>query len=273
MTLTRRQVLAAIAVTSGAALMPRALVAQTSNLLVGAEVCALTPEVTEGPYYVDPGLVRADITEGRAGVPMRPRMQVVDAACVPMEGARVDVWRCDAQGRYSGFGGGEEGQESAEGETFLRGTLFADAGGVVEFATIYPGWYRGRTTHIHLKVFLDERTVLTGQVFFPDALSELLYENAPAYVRDGTRDTLNANDGITAQATHASYAAVAEGDAAYLAQLVIGVEPAATSQSGAVGPGGDRPPGPPPGGESGRQAEASRDDAARVRTLLPSGAG
>ncbi|MEO1976429.1 MAG: intradiol ring-cleavage dioxygenase, partial [Paracoccaceae bacterium] len=255
MTFTRRQALVAIAATSGAALMPRALVAQTSNLLVDAEVCALTPEVTEGPYYVDPGLVRADITEGRAGVPLRLRIQVVDAACAPVEGARVDVWHCDAQGLYSGFGGGDEGQESAGGETFLRGTLFADTAGVVEFATIYPGWYRGRTTHIHFKVFLDERTVLTGQVFFPDALSEFLYENAAAYLRDGTRDTLNADDGIAAQATRASYAAVTEGDAAYLAQLVIGIDPTTTSQAGAGGPGGAAPAGPPPGGEGGRQAQ------------------
>lgn len=267
MILTRRQALVAVAATSGAALMPRALVAQTSGLLVGAEVCALTPEVTEGPYYVDPGLVRADITEGRPGVPLWLRMQVVDAACAPMEGARVDVWHCDAQGVYSGFGGGEAGQESAAGETFLRGTLFADAAGVVEFATIYPGWYRGRTTHIHFKVFLDERTVLTGQVFFPDALSEFLYENAPDYAREGVRDTLNADDGIAAQATRASHAAVTEGDAAYLAQLVVGVDPAAASQAGAGGPGGDRPSGPPPGGRPGE--DTPRDAARRVQALLP----
>lgn len=270
MTHTRRQALVAIAATSGAALMPRALLAQTSGLLVGAEVCALTPEVTEGPYYVDPGLVRSDITEGRAGVPTILRMQVVDAACAPAEGARVDVWHCDAQGVYSGFGGGDVGQES-EGETFLRGTLFADAAGVVEFTTIYPGWYQGRTTHVHFKVFLDERTVLTGQVFFPDALSEWLYENAPAYLRDGTRDTLNADDGIAAQATRASYATVAEGDGAYLAQLVVGVDPAATSQAGAQGPGSGRPPGPPPADSPDEQAQRSADD--RVRMLLPDSEG
>ena len=272
MTPTRRQALVAIAATSGAALMPRALIAQTSGLLVGAEVCALTPAVTEGPYYVDPGLVRSDITEGRAGVPTRLRMQVVDASCAPVEGARVDIWHCDAQGVYSGFGGGEAGQESAEGETFLRGTQFADARGVVEFATIYPGWYRRRTTHVHFKVFLDARTVLTGQVFFPDALSEWLYENAPAYAREGTRDTLNADDGIAAQATRASYATIAEGDAAYLAQLVVGVDPGAAAQAGASGLGGGRPPGPPPGG-GGPGEGTARDATARVRALLPGGGG
>ena len=270
MLFTRRRALVAISATSGAALMPHALVAQTSNLLVGAEVCALTPEVTEGPYYVDPGLVRANITEGRPGVPMRLRMQVVDATCAPVNNARVDVWHCDAQGIYSGFGGGETGQESAEGDTFLRGTLFADAAGVVEFATIYPGWYRGRTTHVHFKVFLDERTVLTGQVFFPDALSEFLYLNAPDYARSSTRDTLNADDGIAAQATRASYAAVSEGDATYLAQLVVGVDPAATSQAGARGPGDGPPPGPRPVSEGGAEVEPAQD-ANRIQTLLPGG--
>lgn len=269
MTHSRRHALVAIAATSGTALMPRALLARASGLLVGAEVCALTPEVTEGPYYVDPGLVRSDITEGRAGVPTILRIQVIDAACAPVEGARVDVWHCDAQGVYSGFGGGETGQESAEDETFLRGTLFADPAGVVEFTTIYPGWYRGRTTHIHFKVFLDERTVLTGQIFFPDALSEWLYENAPDYLRDGTRDTLNADDGIAAQATRASFATVAEGEGAYLAQLVAGVDPTATSQAGAQSPGSSRPLGPPPAGSPNEQAERGADN--RVQSLLPSG--
>ena len=131
---------------------------------------------------------------------------------------------------------------SEQGETFLRGTQMADGRGVAEFITIYPGWYRGRTTHVHFKVFLDARTVLTGQIFFPDALSEFLYLNVPAYLRDGARDTLNDGDGIARQATRASHAAIAEGDAAYLAQLVVGVDPAAVSKQGG------RPAGPPTGG-------------------------
>lgn len=255
--LSRRQALTTIAVTATGALMPRAVFAQGADqsvLLPVADVCMLTPEVTEGPYYLDADLVRRDIREDREGVPVSLRMQVVDAACLPVGGARVDLWHCDAQGVYSSYGGGEAGQESARGETFLRGTQIADDRGIVEFATIYPGWYRGRTTHMHYKVFLDEQNVLTGQIFFPDALSEYLYENAQDYLRDSERDTINGNDNIAAQATHASFASVKEETEGYLVQLIVGVDPNAQSVQGR-GPGaGGPPPGemaPATGGESG----------------------
>ncbi len=251
LSITRRTALTAVATTAGASLMPRALVAQQAQVLLpGSEVCALTPEVTEGPYYLDQRVLRADIREDREGVPLLLRMQVVDAACVPLAGARVDIWHCDAQGIYSAFGGGETGQQSAAGETFLRGTQRSDERGLVAFTSIYPGWYRGRTTHIHFKVFLDERTVLTGQIFFPDALSEYLYLNVPAYMRGTTRDTSNADDGIAQQATRTSHAAIKEEDAGYLAQIVVGVDPMAASSAGAR-PGFAPPPGRrgPPQGE------------------------
>jgi len=254
---TRRQALTTLAVTASGVLLPRAVFAQDADasvLLPVSDVCTLTPEVTEGPYYLDADLIRRDIREDREGVPVVLRMQVVDAACQPVGGARVDLWHCDAQGVYSSYGGGEAGQTSEKGETFLRGTQIADGRGIVEFSTIYPGWYRGRTTHMHYKVFLDERTVLTGQIFFPDALSEYLYENAQAYLRDGERDTVNADDNIAAQATHASYASVKEETDGYLVQLIVGVDRNAQSvQSGGPGAGGPPPDGdafggPPPGG-------------------------
>lgn len=225
--LTRRDALTAIVVTASGAMVPRAVWAQTrdaSLLLPGSDVCALTPEVTEGPFYLDADLVRRDIREDRVGAPTVLRMQIVGTDCTPFEGARVDVWHCDAQGVYSSYGG-DRGQVSEKGETFLRGTQMADARGVVEFETIYPGWYRGRTTHIHFKVFLDQETVLTGQLFFPDALSDYLYLNAPAYARDATRDTLNDGDRIAQSATRASFASVEEEDSGYLAQLIVGVRP------------------------------------------------
>lgn len=251
--LNRRQALTLLAVGASGVMLPRMVYADTSALIPGADVCALTPEVTEGPYYLDTGLIRRDITEGRPGVPVALRLQVVDAACQPIEGARVDLWHCDAQGVYSSFGG-DSGQSSAQGETFLRGTQMADARGIVHFATIYPGWYRGRTTHMHFKVWLSERQVLTGQIFFPDALSEYLYEAVPAYARDGTRDTFNGTDGIARQATRASFAAVAEGESAYQVEMILGVDPmaASTAAGGApMPPAGGPPPGGPQGGPQG----------------------
>ena len=124
-TLTRRDSLITLAVTATVLMIPRAALAQdTSQLLMGSDVCSLVPETTEGPYYVADRMIRSDIREDRDGQPLLMRMQVVDPRCAPIEGARVDIWHCDAQGTYSSFGDGR-------GETFLRGTQMADARGVV----------------------------------------------------------------------------------------------------------------------------------------------
>jgi protocatechuate 3,4-dioxygenase beta subunit len=149
-----------------------------------------------GPFYFDPRLVRPDITEGRPGMPLELRMRVLDGTtCKPLPGARVDIWHADARGIYSGYDGqGDDGRTSAVGETYLRGAQTTGADGVVTFRTVYPGWYPGRTPHIHIKVFLDKRTVLAGQAYFPDGLSARIYrERAPYNVRP-VADTVNAGD-------------------------------------------------------------------------------
>ncbi|TGS57800.1 protocatechuate dioxygenase, partial [Mesorhizobium sp. M1D.F.Ca.ET.183.01.1.1] len=160
LSLNRRQALGLIAVTAGGGvfLSSTARSAQNSPYAglalfdAGAGVCAIMPEVTEGPFYFDPKLERSDITEGRSGIGLAVRLQVVDASCRPLVGARVDIWHCDAQGHYSGYPGQGDGQDvDTSGQTFLRGWQKTGEGGVVSFATIYPGWYRGRTVHIHFK--------------------------------------------------------------------------------------------------------------------------
>ncbi|MEQ1768374.1 MAG: intradiol ring-cleavage dioxygenase [Devosia sp.] len=261
--LTRRGAIGLIGITAtGALVSQRAFAQETSasatsesTLMPGADVCVITPEVTEGPYYFDPSLERADITEGHAGVSTTVRLQVVDAMCKPIEGARVDLWHCDAEGLYSGYAS-QTGGVDTTGQTFLRGTRFADANGIAAFNTIYPGWYAGRTTHMHFKVFLDTTNVLTGQIFFPDALSQYLYENVEPYkARGSERQTLNSNDNIAAQATRASFAYVKELADSYLVAMIVGVDPAATSSGNAMG-GGGGPGGPPPdGGTGGPPAE------------------
>ncbi|WP_335338174.1 intradiol ring-cleavage dioxygenase [Devosia sp. A16] len=235
--LNRRDALRLVAVTAaGGALMSQEAFAQeagaatsaksTSGLMPDADVCVITPEVTEGPYYFDPKLERADITEGtQQGVATTVRLQIVDGSCRPLEGARVDIWHCNAEGLYSGYANQTGGLDTT-GQTFLRGTQFAGANGIVAFETIYPGWYAGRTTHIHFKVFLDERTVLTGQLFFPDALSQFIYQNIEPYsARAAARDVLNGNDNIASRATRASFAYVKELDQRYLVAMIIGVDP------------------------------------------------
>jgi protocatechuate 3,4-dioxygenase beta subunit len=218
--------------------------------LITGNVCMLTPEVTEGPYYLNPGLVRADIREDRPGIPMKLRLQVVTQDCQPVEGARVDIWHCDAQGNYSGYSSqGSDARLDTSGKTFLRGTQMTDSVGIATFQTIYPGWYASRTVHIHFKVFLDKTQVLTGQIFFPDALSQYIFENAPAYGgRSGKRDMVNINDGIAQQAGEGSYAAVREQTRGYDAALVVGIDPKARSMNQG-GPDGKRPPLMPAGND------------------------
>jgi protocatechuate 3,4-dioxygenase beta subunit len=132
------------------------------------------------------------VTEGRPGTPLELRLLVQNAAtCKPIRGADVEIWHADAAGQYSGVGG-----NSAD---WLRGHQKTDAGGVVRFDTIYPGWYRGRTPHIHLKVHVGGDVVHTGQLFFADAVSAAVYKRSP-YRSRGQADMTNASDNIYAQA-------------------------------------------------------------------------
>jgi protocatechuate 3,4-dioxygenase beta subunit len=229
--LSRRRIIPMLAVTvAGVPLIAREAFAQATGntgdrLILDADVCAITPETTEGPFYFDPALERTDITEGRPGLPTKVRLQIVDERCEPLPGARVDIWHCDALGIYSGYQR-QLGNLDTRGETFMRGTQFADADGIAEFETIYPGWYPGRTPHIHFKVFVDSATLLTGQLFFPDEVSRKVYATVAPYTdRSNGPDTPNDRDGIARRAGNSSVAAVEELPEAYLVQLIIGVEP------------------------------------------------
>jgi protocatechuate 3,4-dioxygenase beta subunit len=231
--LNRRRALGLIAVTAGGtALVPVQLFAQQASsqsaslLLPEAGVCSITPETTEGPYYFDPELERSEITEGREGAGLTVRLQIVDEACNPIEGARVDLWHCDASGHYSGYPGQGDGRDvDTTGQKFLRGWQRADKAGVATFQTIYPGWYRGRTTHIHFKAFPEEGRAMTGQMFFPDDLSERIFSTrAPYNQRDGRRDTMNADDGILRRAGSGVQSAVREAASTYEALMIIAVK-------------------------------------------------
>jgi len=201
--ISRRAAFAAVSVPAVHALTGGARAAPVADTSAFRDVCFLTPQSIEGPYYLDPGLVRTQIAEGRAGVPLRVDLRVVDGAtCKPSERARVDIWHADAQGIYSGYDGQGDRQDlSTVGQKFLRGTQFTDSKGAVSFETIYPGWYTGRATHIHFKVLVDDRNVLTGQMYFPDAMNEFIYANIPAYAdRLNPRAVVNANDRFAKQA-------------------------------------------------------------------------
>jgi protocatechuate 3,4-dioxygenase beta subunit len=227
-TMTRRQALSLLAVTTSGTLIGRDVLAQASAtegaLITGADICVITPQVAEGPFYFDPALERSDVTDGRPGMPTAVRLQIVDEQCRPLPGARVDIWHCDALGLYSGYPN-QLGGVDTTGERFMRGTQFADDRGVVEFATVYPGWYPGRTPHIHFKIFVAETTVLVGQLFFPDEVSDRIYAMVAPYTQRSGRDTFNAGDGIARRAGAASVAEVEELPESYLAQMIIGIAP------------------------------------------------
>ncbi|HMI82151.1 MAG TPA: intradiol ring-cleavage dioxygenase, partial [Solirubrobacterales bacterium] len=147
---------------------------------------------------------RREIVEDRQGVPLALAVTVVDAStCEPIRDAAVDVWHCDALGVYSGVPG-------SEGETYLRGLQLTDAKGLAEFATVYPGQYPGRTTHIHVKVHTGGRrsdgtysgghVSHTGQLFTDDrhdaevfALSP--YNRNPAEITPRNADAIFVNEG------------------------------------------------------------------------------
>jgi len=178
--------------------------------------CLLSPEMTEGPYYLDDMLVRRDITD-KAGVPLDLTMTVVDAeTCAPIANAAVEIWHCDANGFYSGFVDNSLGGQANDGGyvddgsdagTFLRGIQLSDEAGTVTFHTIYPGWYGGRAIHIHLAVHLggetedgtDEggTTTHTGQIGFDDAVTDLVAGIEPYASRTSTF-LLASEDGILA---------------------------------------------------------------------------
>ena len=142
----------------------------------------------------DGGKVRRDITEGKPGTPLLVTLHLVEAgSCAPIRDAVVDIWHTDAAGRYSGFRGQDGDGVDTLGETFLRGTQITDADGLAEFETIYPGWYPGRTVHIHFKVYTSERTLVTSQMYFPDDVTDAVYLSEP-YSARGPRRTTNESD-------------------------------------------------------------------------------
>jgi protocatechuate 3,4-dioxygenase beta subunit len=188
--------------------------------------CLLAPEQTEGPFYADIGLERRDITEGLAGQPLRLGIRVVDEDCAALPGAMVDVWHCDVDGDYSAFSDGAGSTDDAgEGTTFLRGSQVADADGIVEFATNYPGWYQGRTVHIHTKVRINDAEVLTTQLYFPDDVSDEVFTEEP-YAGRGERDTRNEDDAIAGDpAAAGNLLTIRSPGSSTVGLVVLGVDP------------------------------------------------
>jgi protocatechuate 3,4-dioxygenase beta subunit len=195
----------------------------------------LFSEVTEGPYYLDVALVRSDVTESKAGLKLTLNLTVVDSGtCAVLPNALVEIWHADALGEYSGFVGANGHSESDDG-TFLRGGVLTNSSGLATITTIYPGWYRGRAIHIHLKVhtgvtvsngkYTGGTVVNTGQLFFDETVTTAVAKISPYSANTVTRTTLSqdtiyggggAQDGLLTLAGSTS--------AGYTGTLTLGVD-------------------------------------------------
>jgi len=237
---TRRSFLWRTATRTAALLRP-------AQRILASGACTLDRELTEGPYYLDRGIERRNITEGKAGLSLHLRLTVIDGlTCKPLENAALEIWHCDASGVYSGYTkmgagfpgrmpGGRRpdgtppggpppdldpsgrvpfgGHHPTDDTTFCRGVQLSDISGSIEFETIYPGCYVGRDTHIHLKVqvggeienrkYARGHVSHTGQLFFPDELSDEISNLKPYVDRKNVARTRLDEDMVVAD-THGS---------------------------------------------------------------------
>lgn len=163
------------------------------------DVCTLTCQQTLGPCHYDPDLVRRDVTEGKNGLPTLMGFLVVNAdTCQPVENAAVEIWHTDANGVYSAPIAAmcNAGDAVARTQTFLRGIQTTGSDGWAYFNTIYPGWYSGRTPHVHAMVTLNNVQNVVTQFYFPDTMSDWIYRNHPLYTHRPNRNTTNTSDGV-----------------------------------------------------------------------------
>jgi protocatechuate 3,4-dioxygenase beta subunit len=239
--LTRREVLALLGVAGAGVVASRVraqpgvgrILAATPPSAPWLPACVVTPAQTEGPYFVDEKLNRVDIRSDPGsgklseGSPLDLEMRVyrvANGACEPLAGAMVDIWQCDAMGLYSDVRD-MNGLFNTAGQKFLRGYQVTDAAGVAKFTTVYPGWYQGRTVHIHFKVRSNaggRSLEFTSQLYFDDAFTDRVYQKAPYTGKTGTR-VINERDGIFRQGGRQLVMAVAERGAGYQGTFDIGM--------------------------------------------------
>lgn len=197
--------------------------------------CVARPEQTAGPYFVDEVLRRSDIRSDpgsgvlKEGTPLDLTLAVSAlraGSCAPLPGAHVDVWHCDATGVYSGV---EDPGFNTVGQSFLRGYQLTDHAGEARFRTIYPGWYAGRTVHVHFKIRTDPGAStgleFTSQLYFDDALTTRVHSRMPYAAKSGRgRRDLNADDGIFARGGEQLLLAPRASGEGYAARFEVGLQ-------------------------------------------------
>ena len=174
--------------------------------------CALSCAMTVGPCYSAQSETVQDISYGYDGLPTRIYLQILDESCNPLSGATVDVWHVSAVGKYSGNDSANEnvafctgGDSDFTSHLYFRGKQTTDAKGVVFIDTCFPGWYSGRTIHIHMTVSVGDQAYVTTQLFFDDTLSDQIVATQPLYDTRGARDTTNQNDSVISSSAVGDY--------------------------------------------------------------------
>lgn len=153
----------------------------------GSQQCRMLKDSFEGPFYFCTNPGSAEIAGGKPGAPLTIALRAVDAAtCQPIANAVIDIWHCDANGLYSGHDmavdeaiKGAKHTPPTNGDRYCRGALRTDADGIVEFRSIYPGYYIERAIHIHFKVHIGNRAFLTNQALLPESDNIAVMAMAP----------------------------------------------------------------------------------------------
>lgn len=187
--------------------------------------CTVTPEGEVGPYFTDDSasgfdrsniLANIDGTDTQPGIPLTLSLTVYDTEnnCAALDGAQIDIWHCNASGVYS-----DESSENTSSQTWLRGYQITDSSGSAKFTTIIPGWYQGRTTHIHLRIRskYDEASspsdgTNTTQLFFSQSLIDEINTSVAPYSTHGSNPTTNAGDRVYSSQTDGQTLLALSGD-------------------------------------------------------------
>ena len=190
----------------------------TTSPPVSTGACVVTPSETAGPFPSITLPVRSDVREDRTGLLLTLAISVVNtnARCAAVTNASVEIWHCDAAGNYSEYG-------NLTSSTWLRGIQPVDGNGVARFTTVYPGWYAGRATHIHLEVFVNNQTVKTTQIAFPEEINTTVYGSG-VYASKGQNPTKNTNDNVFSDGVTSQMASLAGSTTSgYAATFTVGV--------------------------------------------------
>lgn len=169
--------------------------------------CSVTNSETEGPFptKTPSSLVHSNIVSDRTGVPLSIAITIqnVNASCAALQGAIVDIWHCDKDGNYSEYGGSGMQSTNYTSVHFLRGRQTSNANGVVNFMSIFPGWYSGRATHIHVHVYNAAGTsLLVTQIAFPEGSSSpTVLVNATSGYKGMSGYQYNASDNVFSDGT------------------------------------------------------------------------